>query len=100
VLVAATEYDEVVFVTFCTSACYLGTDGMTRRIEYLINSLIRSGKVSAVLHFGNPFAVKPLLHTQRRLFGYVMADSQLYAIDVLAGKLPAKGTLPFSIDFD
>ena len=59
-----------------------------------------SGKVSVVLHFGNPFAVKPLLHTPRRLFGYMMPDSQLHAIDVLAGKLEAKGTLPFKIDFE
>lgn len=100
VLVAATQYEEVVFITSCTTACYLGTDSLTRRIEYLINSLIRSGKVSAVLHFGNPFAVKPLLHTPRRVFGYVMPQSQTYAIEVLAGKIPAKGTLPFRIEYD
>ena len=100
VLLAATKHSEVVFITYCATGPYLGTDCLTRRAEYVINSLIMSGKVSAVLHFGNPFAVKPLLHTPRRLFGYMMPDSQLHAIDVLAGKLEAKGTLPFKIDFE
>lgn len=100
VLVAATSHKEVVCITYCTTGAYQGTDGLTRRVEYVLNALIRSGKVSAVLHFGNPFAVKTLLHTPRRLFGYMMPQSQLYAIDVLAGKLPAKGTLPFNIQYD
>ncbi|MBO5912217.1 MAG: hypothetical protein J6Q76_01960, partial [Clostridia bacterium] len=99
ILLSATRHTEVVLVTYCATGPYLGTDCLTRRAEYLINSLIGAGKVSAVLHFGNPFAVKKLLHTKRRLFGYMMADSQIYAIDVLAGKLPAKGKLPFNIDY-
>ena len=100
VLVAATAYTEVVLITYCTTGAYQGTDGLTRRAEYVLNALIRSGKVSAAVHFGNPFAVQTLLHTPRRLFGYMMPDSQLYAVDVLAGKLPAKGTLPFNIAYD
>ena len=90
----------MVFVTFCTTRPYLGTDCMTRRVEAVINALILSGKVSAVLHFGNPFALKPISHVPRRLFGYMMPQSQLYAIEVLAGKLPAKGRLPYQINFD
>lgn len=98
VLVAATRHKEVVVVTYCTTRPYLGTDCMTRRAEALINALIYSGKVSAVLHFGNPFAQQPIKHVPRRLFGYMMPQSQQYAIDVLAGKLPAKGRLPFKVD--
>lgn len=98
VLVAATRHKEVVFVTFCTTRPYLGTDCLTRRTEAVINALTYSGKVSAVLHFGNPFALKYLNHIPRKLFGYMMPQSQVYAIEVLAGKLPARGTLPFSVD--
>ena len=98
VLHAATRHREVVFVTFCTTQPYLGSNDLTRRVESVINALIYSGKVSAVLHFGNPFAVRPLKHVPRLLFGYMMPESQEYAIEVLAGKLSAKGTLPFKVE--
>lgn len=99
VLTAATRHKEVVFVTFCNTRPYLGTDCMTRRAEAVINALNYSGKVSAVVHFGNPFALQPLNHIKRKIFGYMMPQSQLYAIEVLAGKLPAKGKLPFHVEF-
>lgn len=98
VLVASTEYDEVVFISFCDTTAYLGTDCLTRRTESVINALILSGKLGALVHFGNPFAVEPLLHTSRIIFGYNMPDSQLHAIDVLTGKTDAHGTLPFRVN--
>ena len=98
VLVAATRHKEVVFITYCNSRPYQGTDCLTRRAEAVINALIVSDKVSAVLHFGNPKAMVEIEHVPRRLFGYMMPDSQLHAIEVLAGKLPAKGTLPFKVE--
>lgn len=99
VLVATTKYDETVVVTFCTTSAYLGTDSLTRRAEAVINAINLSNKLAGVVHFGNPFALQPLLHIPRKIFGYNMPDSQEYAIDVLAGKLPANGTLPFHIEF-
>lgn len=98
VLREATKYKEVVFVTFCMTGCYIGTDGLTRRTEALFNSLALSGKISTVLHFGNPYALKNLLHVPRRIFGYHIPESQEHAIDVLAGKLEAKGKVPFEIE--
>jgi len=100
VLLAATKHDEVIFVTYCCTAPYLGTDGMTRRTEALINSLSLSGKVKALVHFGNPYAVKPINHMPRILLGYTAPESQNYAIEVLAGKIEAKGHLPFDIKFN
>jgi len=99
VLVASTKYDETVFVSFCTTQAYLGTDGLTRRVEAVINALNLSNRLAAVVHFGNPFALEEVLHLPRMIFGYTMPDSQKYAIDVLAGKLPANGTLPFDVHF-
>lgn len=98
VLVAATDHDEVVFVTFCMTGAYYGTDGLTRRIEALINCINHSGKVSAVVHFGNPLAMEPLDHIKRILFGYNAPKSQGYAIEALAGKIEAKGTLPIEVN--
>lgn len=100
VLLAATKHQEVIFVTFCHTAPYLGTDCLTRRTEALINALNTSGKVKGLVHFGNPYAVKPINHIQRILLGYSSPASQDYAIEVLAGKLEAKGKLPFDIKFN
>jgi len=98
VLLAATRHTEVIFVTFCNTRPYLGTDGLTRRVEAVINSLTFSGKVSTIVHFGNPYALEPVFHIPRKIFGYMMPDSQRYAIEVLAGKLPAKGKLPYHVN--
>ncbi|MBR3941756.1 MAG: hypothetical protein IKJ55_00230 [Clostridia bacterium] len=100
VLNKATAYKEVVVITYCNTFCYLGTDGLTKRAEAWINSLQYSGKISAIVHFGNPYALKTIKHVPRRIFGYMISESQEYAIDVLAGKCEAKGVLPFDIQFD
>ena len=95
VLTKATGFDKVVFVTFCMSSCYQGADSLTRRVEAVIASLAASGKIEALVHFGNPFALSPLPHIERKLLGYNATDAQTYAIEVLAGKIPAKGKYPF-----
>ena len=97
VLNMATQYKEVVFITFCTTYAYMGTDGLTRRAESVINALANSKKVSAVVHFGNPYALKYLLPIPRKIYGYKIPDSQIHAIDVLKGNLEAKGTLPYDL---
>lgn len=100
VLNKATKFNEVVVVTFCNTYCYLGTDGLTKRSEAWINALQYSGKISTIVHFGNPYALKTIEHIPRKLFGYMIPESQEYAIDVLAGKIEAKGELPFGVDFN
>lgn len=99
VFLEAAKYDDVVFVTFCMTQAYLGTDCLTRRVESVIDCINLSNKLAGVLHFGNPFALQPLMHVKRKIFGYIMPDTQPHCIDVLAGKLPARGTLPFNIQF-
>ena len=93
----ATEFEEVVFVTFCTAAAYQGTDCLTRRTEALINALGQSGKISAIVHFGNPFAVENLCAVPRVIFAYGASASQPYAIEVLSGKRTAKGRLLYDV---
>ena len=63
----------------------------------LINALNTSGKVKALVHFGNPYAIKPINHITRVILGYTAPESQNYAIEVLSGKIEAKGKLPFDI---
>ncbi len=99
VLSLAKEHREIVLVTQCYTTAYLGTDCLTRRSEAILNALIHTRKVSALVHFGNPFAVKTLWHVPRKIFGYIMTQSQDYSIEVLSGKVEPQGTLPFHIDF-
>ena len=97
-LVKATDHDEIVFITSCAYGCYVGVDGLTKRTEALINCTNISGKVSAVVHFGNPYAMEELDHIKRIIFGYNCTESQKYAVDVLAGKIPAKGKMPLKLN--
>ena len=97
VLTAATKYDEVVFVSFCEAAAYMGTDCLTKRIEVMINALAVPGKLAALVHFGNPLAVEGLWHIPRIILGHTSPASVPYAIEVLAGKYPAKGKNPYTM---
>lgn len=99
VLVASTECDETIFITYCDTQAYLGTDGLTRRAEVVINCINMAGKLEGVVHFGNPFALEPLMHVKRKLFGYNMPGAQPCAIDALAGKQDAPGSLPVNCKF-
>ena len=99
ILNGSIQFDDVVFITFCMTQAYLGTDCLTRRVENLIDCVNMSNKLGGVVHFGNPFALQPLQHVKRKIFGYTMPATQPYCIDVLKGKYPAKGTLPFNIEF-
>ena len=94
-LTAATKHEEIVFVSFCQSGCYLGSDSLTRRVETVFEALAVSGKVAAHIHFGNPNALHNLPKVARRIYGYNATPAQKYAIEVLAGKIPAKGRKPF-----
>ena len=99
VLIASTECDETVFITYCDTQAYLGTDGMTRRAEVVIDCINMAGKLEGVVHFGNPYALEPLKHVKRKIFGYNMPGAQPCAIDALAGKQDAPGTLPVNCKF-
>jgi len=96
VLTAASKQEEAVFVSYCITAPYMGTDCLTRRIEAVINALALPGKLAALVHFGNPLAVENLFPIPRKIFGYCSPASQGPAIEVLAGKYPAKGKNPYA----
>ena len=95
-LTAASKHDEVVFVTFCKSACYQGADALTKRVEAVIRSIASSGKISAMVHFGNPLALRDLPKVPRRIFGYDSTPAQRYAFEALAGKFVPTGKCPYT----
>lgn len=99
VLQDSVDYDDVIFLTFAEAPAYAGSDHLTHRIVALINALQISGKISTVVHFGNPYPLEELSHIGRILVGGVSTDSINAALDVLAGEYPAKGVLTYDVNF-
>jgi len=92
-------YEDVIFITYAEAPAFVGTDHLTRRIVALINALQMSGRISTVVHFGNPYVLEELLHIPRIIIGGVSGGSINAALDVLAGDYPAKGVLTYDVNF-
>lgn len=91
------SYDDVVFITFCKSEAYIGRETYTTRFLSLIEAMQVTERVSAVVHFGNPFLLEELPHVPRILNGSQAFDCTLNAIDILAGLYSADGKIPYDI---
>ncbi|HBE12926.1 MAG TPA: hypothetical protein DCY74_02015 [Clostridiales bacterium] len=91
----ATKYDDVVYVTFSDSECYLGTDGLTERVCMLMHTM--AYHIAAVVHVGNPYAMEKIPHVPRILFGFPSEKCMEYLPRVLAGEMEAKGHMPLSL---
>ncbi len=91
----AVMHDDVVFFTFCESAAYQGTDGLTDRMRSLMHTM--AYHIAAVVHVGNPYAMEKIDHVPRILFGYKSQRSAAFLPAVLAGEIEANGTLPIDL---
>ena len=60
---------------------------------------INAGQILLQEGWMSPFALEPLMHVKRKLFGYNMPGAQECAIDALAGKQDAPGSLPVNCNF-
>ena len=95
ILEGQTEYDDVVFITFYKTEAYTGREYLTTRIVDLMDALQSTGRIAAHIHIGNPYVGAGAPYTPRYINAYCSARSINYALDVLAGKLEAKGVLPY-----
>ena len=95
ILSDSVDYDDVVFITFSEFIAYTGPEHLTRRAESLINAAQSTGKVCALIHFGNPCILQNLPHIPHVIIGSLSSRSNLGCIDVLAGKLEPKGVLTY-----
>ena len=91
------SYDDVVFVTFINSQAYVGREALTARVVSLIQALQVSGRIAALVHYGNPFVLEELEHIPRVLMGGVSAENVLHTLDILAGKEEARGVPAYEI---
>lgn len=94
---AALKYDEVVFISFVTTQTCVGKECLTDRILTLLRGLKTAGKLSTIVHFGNPFALESTPHVERLLIGNTSEKNVAYTMEILAGKYPAKGVLPYPV---
>lgn len=93
---ASTFRDDIIFVTFCKNIAYGGSDSFTEKIISTMTALQR--KISAIVHVGNPTALEKAPHSPRVVWGTVGKNSAKYALDVLAGKMEAKGKFAVSLN--
>jgi hypothetical protein len=89
------DYDDVIFLTFSEPLAYTGSEHLTRRVETLIEAMQYTGRISTLVHFGNPCILGNLPHIPRCIFGGLSAESVETCIEVLAGEYEAKGVLTY-----
>ena len=95
VALACTKADDVIFCTYCRPHSYLGSDGITERMEYLINS--NPEKTAAVLHVGNPYEASKFPNAKRVFIGHLGGDSLKYTLKALKGEFIPTGKLPVTL---
>jgi len=91
------DYEDVVFVTYFNTRDYVGIEALTTRVTSMMTALQVTDRISAVLHFGNPFVLEDIPHVPRVIVGAASAKTIDTALDVLAGDYPANGVLPYEI---
>ena len=97
VLDAAAHADHTIFFTFCLMSSYVGSDAITDRLEYLINSC---DNVSAVFHVGNPYEAKKFKNAQRIFVGHDGGDYLGFTLKALKGEFTPTGKLPVKFNID
>lgn len=95
----ATEFDDVVFITYMEGRTYMGREEFAPRIISLMEALQVTQKISTILHFGNPYSLEALPHIPRIIVATCSEKSTLTALEVLAGDYPAKGKLTYDVNF-
>ena len=92
------QYDDLVFITFVSGAAYQGDENLTGRVLSEIRALQLTNRISALVHFGNPFVLEKIdSHIPRVIIGGQSAKAINSGIKVLAGDYPAKGKLTYDI---
>ena len=89
------DCDKLVFITFSEMKAFCGREHLTRRLENLIEAMQITGRISSLIHLGNPHVLKNLPHIPNVIFGGQSTESVDATLEVLAGEYPAKGTATY-----
>ena len=91
------KYDDVVLITFIDGKAYQGEESFSGRFVTAVKAMQRTNRVSAILHFGNPFPIEQLPHIPRVIMGGQSETAVETGIKVLAGEYPAKGVKLYDV---
>jgi len=89
------EVDEVIVFSYCRFHSYLGSDGITERIENLIKA--NTHKISTVIHCGNPYEIKKFKNVERIILNQYGIENDDCIVDVLKGKYIPQGVIPVKL---
>ena len=94
VLAKSLDCTSIVPVLYSFTASYAGSSDITHRLLALLNGLVT--KISAIVHYGNPYAAREYPDVPRIIFGFDKKECQRYGIEALAGHFCPTGDLPVS----
>lgn len=89
------EYDDVIFITYLQSGCYLGREHLTGRVVDLMDALQTTDRIAAHVHLGNPFVAADAPYVKRVIIGYPSVRCVENTLRVLHGDIEARGVLPY-----
>ncbi|MBQ4575007.1 MAG: hypothetical protein IJA85_07365 [Clostridia bacterium] len=92
-------FDDVVFITFFKSDCYIGQECLTSRILAVMRGMQVTDRISTIVHFGNPYVLEDVPHVQRIILGTADRNNVPYTLEVLAGLREARGVLTYDVKF-
>ena len=90
------DYESIVLVVYNKTDHYTGSSDLTKRFLALFDAI--SHKVSAVVSFGNPYAVREYPDVPRIILAYEGGYCEKAAFRVLCGEIEATGKIPVSIN--
>ncbi|OQY34426.1 MAG: hypothetical protein B6241_04815 [Spirochaetaceae bacterium 4572_59] len=90
------SYESIVLIVYNKTDHYTGSSDLTKRFLALFDAI--SHKVSAVVSFGNPYAVREYPEVPRIILGYEGGYCEKAAFKVLCGEIEATGKIPVSIN--
>ena len=90
------DYDDVVYITYYKSFCYIGRECLTQRTIDIMDALQSTDRIAAHLHFGNPYVATDAPYVPRVLLGLGSADCIDHALKILAGEAECLGKQPYA----
>ena len=90
------SYEDIVWITSYATQCFIGKECLSRRTVDLMDALQSTDRITAHLHFGNPFVATDAPFIPRVLLGWNSARCIDNTLDILAGRAEAVGTQPYA----
>ena len=90
------EYDDIVYITYYKSFCFIGRECLTARIVDMMDALQSTDRIIAHLHFGSPFVATDAPYVPRVLLGWASSGCVMHTLECLAGKAEVLGVQPYA----